>query len=228
MAVSELASRLADLERRLKAVERSNTLKHASVYDASTDTHVAAASAIISADQASRALAQLLASYAGQAAADGIVNVFYSDTEPVDSLGDGDLWYRHADRKLFRWNATLSRWVDFSDRILADVIMQAQATADEKIVTYWQDTPPIIAEDGDLWFDTDNGNRPHRWTGGVTGVWVDITSHGEAPLVVSLPDPTSDLEGALRVLTADTGVASSLHVCLKDASNAYVWVQIKP
>ncbi len=41
----------------------------------------------------------------------------------------------------------------------------AQATADEKIVTFYQDAPPSGGTLGDLWFDTNDDNRLYRHNG---------------------------------------------------------------
>lgn len=45
----------------------------------------------------------------------------------------------------------------------------AQATADGKIDSFWQTTPPGTASEGDLWFDTDDSFKQYRWT---SGGWV--------------------------------------------------------
>lgn len=48
----------------------------------------------------------------------------------------------------------------------------AQATADGKIVTYYQTGEPSSGmSDGDLWFDTDDGNKTYRYNGAS---WVEI------------------------------------------------------
>jgi hypothetical protein len=55
-----------------------------------------------------------------------------------------------------------------------------------------------------------------------------ISGTGLVTNVTSLPTASVSLRGALRLLQGATGVADSLHVCMKNSSNAYVWVQIKP
>ncbi|WP_020408919.1 hypothetical protein [Hahella ganghwensis] len=46
----------------------------------------------------------------------------------------------------------------------------AQSTADGKIETFFQTGAPTASGVGDLWFDTDDGNRVYRWNGSS---WVD-------------------------------------------------------
>lgn len=41
-----------------------------------------------------------------------------------------------------------------------------------QVSTYYQDDPPSMPSLGDLWIDTDDGNRRRRWDGSV---WVDVT-----------------------------------------------------
>jgi predicted phage tail protein len=55
----------------------------------------------------------------------------------------------------------------------------AQTTADSKAKTYYQNEPPATAEDGDLWFDLNAGNRLYRWDGSLeTPAWVSARDTG--------------------------------------------------
>ena len=45
----------------------------------------------------------------------------------------------------------------------------AQSTADGKIVTFYQASAPTAEGEGDIWFDTDDGNKCYRWSGSA---WV--------------------------------------------------------
>ncbi len=49
----------------------------------------------------------------------------------------------------------------------------AQATADGKIDTFYQATPPAGASVGDLWIETDNGNKLYRYNGSTWAVAQD-------------------------------------------------------
>lgn len=35
----------------------------------------------------------------------------------------------------------------------------AQSTADGKIDSFYQDTAPVVFSEGDIWFDTNDGNK---------------------------------------------------------------------
>ena len=108
-----------------------------------------------------------------QATADGKVTTYYQDTEPIaEALGD--LWiHTGEDNKLYRWSG--SSWDVVQDKKIQEAVQKAedaQATADGKIVTFYQSTPPTATAVGDLWVDTDDNDRLYRWDGAT---WVDIT-----------------------------------------------------
>jgi len=72
--------------------------------------------------------------------------------------------------------ATLQALADAAAAANAATIAQglasdAQATADGKIDSFYQTTAPSSASEGDLWIDTDDGNKLYRRT---SGVWVAV------------------------------------------------------
>jgi hypothetical protein len=114
-----------------------------------------------------------------QATADGKVTTFYQDTEPIaEALGD--LWvHTGEDNKLYRWSG--SSWDVVQDKKIQEAVQKAedaQATADGKIVTFYQSTPPTATAVGDLWVDTDDNNHLYRWDGTE---WVDIQDKSPIP-----------------------------------------------
>src|SRR5690606_19235865 len=56
----------------------------------------------------------------------------------------------------------------------------------EGIKTYFQPTPPIGGEIGDIWYDTSDGNKPYRWDGSQ---WVSIAGTSTP----SNPSPASKI-----------------------------------
>jgi hypothetical protein len=100
-----------------------------------------------------------------QATADGVVEIFYQPTAPTGA--EGDLWFDTDDgNKPYRHNG--SGWVVNQDQKAIDAFTNAglaQATADGKITAFYQTTAPTSASDGDLWYDTDDGNHPYRRSG---------------------------------------------------------------
>lgn len=62
----------------------------------------------------------------------------------------------------------------------------------------------------------------------ITGVieWVRIGEVGETDIVAALPAPSADLEGDIVTLNQGVGVRDEFYICIKDETEAYVWVQI--
>lgn len=115
----------------------------------------------------------IAASADAQATADGKIITFAQSAIPT-SEGVGDLWIDTDDgNKTYRAaiigadQIVAGEWEPFRDTTIAD----AQATADGKIVSFYQDEAPIAEGVGDLWFDTDDNERPYRWSGGA---WVAV------------------------------------------------------
>lgn len=122
--------------------------------------------------QASSDAAQALADAAdAQAAADGKVTSFYQASAPTAD-GVGDLWVDSDTDRLYRWDG--STWVEIQDQGIGQALTDAaaaQGTADSKIVTFYQTGAPVAGTVGDLWVDTDDGNRLYRWNGST---WQDV------------------------------------------------------
>lgn len=105
-----------------------------------------------------------------QSTADGKIVTFYQDEAPT-GVAPGDLWADTNDGyHLYRWDSVSSTWEDMQDTAIAN----AQSTADGKIVTFYATAPPTAEGIGDLWFDTDDGNRLYRASAAGSGSWVEI------------------------------------------------------
>lgn len=102
------------------------------------------------------------------------VTIFYQPDQPT-AKAIGDIWYdTDADPvAIHRWNG--SQWIDITTTALSAALAaagDAQATADGKIKTYYQASAPTTGMSvGDLWVDTDDGNRLYRYSGTQ---WVDV------------------------------------------------------
>lgn len=105
-----------------------------------------------------------------EAIKDGLIEIFYQPTQPNGKLGD--LWYDTSvidgikSDKCYRHNGT--SWELVKDSSVADAIKaanEAQATADGKIVSYYQNTIPTSGSIGDLWIDIGNNNKLYRHNG---------------------------------------------------------------
>lgn len=103
--------------------------------------------------------------------ANGRILTFFSTTPPT-AEAVGDLWFDTDDgNKLYRWNGT--SWALAQDDLIGTAIgaaADAQATADGKIFTWAQTSPPTADGIGDFWLDTDDNNRLYRWNGSS---WTD-------------------------------------------------------
>jgi hypothetical protein len=120
--------------------------------------------------------AAIVAASDAQATADGKVTTFASTSAPT-AEGVGDLWVDTDDsNKLYRWSG--SAWVSVRDAGIAAAAAlanDAQATADGKVQTFYQASAPTAEGIGDLWFDTDDGNKQYRWSGSA---WVAVQDAG--------------------------------------------------
>jgi hypothetical protein len=98
---------------------------------------------------------------AAQAAADEKNSTYYQDAEPTGGTYlVGDMWVdTDDDNKLYTWDGT--------DWVLTQDSATAQATADGKVKTYVQDDQPTggAYNVGDLWIDTNDGNKLYRYSG---------------------------------------------------------------
>lgn len=141
----------------------------------------------------------LTAAAGAQATADGKVTTFFGTSTPTPE-GVGDLWYNSTTGYLKRWSG--SAWVDVSNvgatsaqiaqigQALTDAA-NAQATADGKVDTFYQTSPPGGATIGDLWFDTDDGNKLYRHNG-TTWVIAQDTGIGAAITAAAGAQATAD------------------------------------
>lgn len=108
----------------------------------------------------------ILAISDAEAAADGKIVSFFQTSAPT-AQGVGDIWFDTDDgNKMYRWNG--SSWGAAQDTLITTAISDAadaQATADGKVNTFFQDSAPTPEAVGDLWFETDANNAVWRWNG---------------------------------------------------------------
>jgi hypothetical protein len=107
----------------------------------------------------------ITAAATAQATADGKVTTYYQSAPPT-AEEIGDLWIDTDDDRLYRWSGTA--WIEIQDADIAQAIADAasaQATADGKIVSFYQDGVPTADGVGDFWIDTNDSNKLYRWNG---------------------------------------------------------------
>jgi hypothetical protein len=105
------------------------------------------------------------------------INIFKQTGIPT-AIAIGDLWFDTDDgNKLYRSGAVgattiaAGQWEVVRDTTIAD----AQSTADSKIVTFLQDAIPTSVSVGDIWIDTNDGNKMYR----AASVGADQITAGE-------------------------------------------------
>ena len=108
------------------------------------------------------------------------ITTFYQTTAPTSGMHEGDLWLDSDNgNKLYRYNG--SAWISVDNTGIAQALSEAataQSIADGKIVTYYQPNEPDgELGDGDLWIDSDDGNRMYRYNEELDD-WIDITDSG--------------------------------------------------
>lgn len=166
------------------------------------DSSIAAAAAAAATAQ-TQANDALTAAQAAQATADGSIRTFYQSSAPWANGSSqppevvGDLWFDTDDGQAYRWSGTA--WVIIEDNSIAAALaaaMNAQTTADGKITSYYQTTAPVIGELGDLWFDTNDGNKPYYCSSVTPVTWTSIRDG-------SIADAQSTADDALAAATTD-------------------------
>uniref|UniRef100_UPI00261E1DDE phage tail spike protein n=1 Tax=Bacteroides sp. TaxID=29523 RepID=UPI00261E1DDE len=128
-----------------------------------------------------------------QEAADGLIQGFFQTTAPTSGMSFGDIWidtdghtppttadiYRyedvdHGSQGILAWRATPTSAVG----AVYLSAYNAQTTANSKIKTWYQASAPTSGRTlGDLWVDTDDGNKLYRWD---NSNWVQVRDAGIA------------------------------------------------
>ena len=143
--------------------------------------------------------------YATKASFDGKI-VTFTQAEAPTAYGTGDVWYdSDDDNHMYRWDGTT--WVSQRDGTIAT----AQASADVKNTVFRQATPPTALATGDIWFDSDDGDRVFSWDGGT---WIDVLSTAVDSIVSNMVVAGDILAShltvaALSAITADIGTITA-------------------
>lgn len=156
-----------------------------------------------------------------------------------------------------RWNTTTSTWVAVTDKIAIDAAAvaataqtradqaynsavtaanaagTAQTSADGKNRNWYQTSAPagISHKDGDVWFDTDDGNKIYLWKGAPTNAWTNfqdsaISTAQTAATNASTAASTAQTVAGTASTKADTAISNAKTAddkaaqALSDALNA--------
>lgn len=167
-ARNDFDDKLFELDEAIKAKQAANT----AAAEASAEAARQVAAAALTAANAAATLAN-----DAQATADGKVQSFFQ-AEPPTAEGAGDLWFDTDDgNRQYRWSGVA--WLPVQDGAIGEALLAAagaQATADGKVTTFYEETPPTAEGVGDLWYQGSIGYL-RRWNGTS---WVAIATLNNA------------------------------------------------
>lgn len=170
---------------------------------------------VVAAD--SRIASNATAVTAAQATADA-KSVVYTQptTPPVEARLPQTLWNDTSlglDKIVVKyWNG--SAWTDLADKVATD----AAAVAATKTKTYFQTSSPALTGNttGDIWFDTDDGNKAYVWNGGAWAVAQDSSINkslfGTFPTDIDQTQPNKWLYTRYNKTTAANTIPSYLDI----------------
>lgn len=155
---------------------------------------------------------------ATEEARDGQIAVFYQTEAPTANIQFGDYWLDTNDsvRSVYRYenvnggsSGTLS-WRLNTSAIAkslqygykADLAASAaQTTANSKITTFYQTSVPTATAIGDLWIDTDDGNKMYR----AASIGANEIKADEWVLAVAAVDVAGPIADAKNVIAQELG-----------------------
>jgi len=132
---------------------------------------------------------------------------FVQDDAPT-AVAVNDLWVDSNDgNKLYRWNG--SAWVTIQDGSIGTAIANAataQSTADGKIDSFYQNDAPGSASEGDIWFDTNDGNKVYTRR---SGSWVATQDSGIAAALQDAADADAKADGKVTTFVGTSAPAAT-------------------
>ena len=144
---------------------------------------------------------------------DGKTKAFYQATMPTSGMNQGDIWFDTDDGNK-QYYYTGSAWVSVQDNAIAT----AQATADSKIKTFYQTTAPTATGAGDVWFDTDDGNKQYRWSGSA---WVSVQDTAIAAATSASAAATAAAAAATSAAAAAQSAATAAQTTADGKNKVY-------
>lgn len=183
-------------------------VKHFDTSGNQSNTAATATATVTAADLIETIAADVLLA---QAAADAKIASFYQ-ASPPGVFDNGDLWFDTDDGNK-QYVAVGGSWTLAADtRIGAAVLAasDAQATADGKVVTFVATSAPTAEAVGDLWLDSDDGNKLYRWNGSA---WVALpvgTAAIDADAVTKVHTATASAVSVTGEKGSPTGTFTTL------------------
>lgn len=166
-----------------------------------------------------------------QSTADSKIITFAQSSQPT-ATDTGDLWIDTDDNnKMYRWSGT--SWVSLTDTsaisafengTYATFVTSTNNALRTKITTYYQTNQPTTTTTGDLWIDTDDGNKLYRYDGNS---WVSIQDTAIQSALQAANDAQSTADGKIVTFAQDAEPTASdvgdLWIDTNDNNKLYRW-----
>jgi|APLak6261659120_1056016.scaffolds.fasta_scaffold00005_28 hypothetical protein len=154
--------------------------------------------------------------------ADGatVNHTFVQASQPATGMVAGDIWIDTDDsNKLYVYSGTV--WTQYRDAGIQTALTtaaNAQAAADGKIDSFFQTGAPTSGmATGDLWFDTDDGNKLYRYSGST---WVVAQDDGISVAIGAASNAQATADGkVVTFFTTTTPLLPSLGDLWFNSSN---------
>lgn len=151
-------------------------------------------------------------------------------TQNINSTGQVPMTMIEENAAIYAWDAEEQALVTPTAPTIYDplnspyilAISDAEAAADGKITSFYQTSAPTATGVGDIWFDTDDGNKMYRWNGST---WVVAQDTGITTAISAASDAQATADGKVNTYfqaTAPTPEAVGDLWFETDANNA-VW-----
>ena len=194
---------------------------------ASGQASAAQAAADLAAGQAAQALTE---AQTAQSTADGKAVIYFQASAPtgLTAADLNDLWIDSDDsNKVYAWDG--DSWEIAADQRIATAITtatNAQAAVATKVQTFFQATAPTDTgrSVGDLWFDTDDGNKAYRWD----GTWQVVQDAGIATAVSTASDAASDAAQAQSTASAAQSTANAASTAVATKTTTFSQASAPP
>jgi Putative phage tail protein len=124
-------------------------------------------------------------------------------TQGINNTGQVPMTLIEENAAIYAWDADEQAIVTPTAPTIYDplnspyilAISDAEAAADGKIVSFYQASAPTAQGVGDLWFDTDAGNKPYRWNGAA---WVDLQDTAITTAIQAASDAQATADGKIN------------------------------
>lgn len=136
----------------------------------------------------------------------------------VDSLGR--YWVRREDIRMgiggqeisiggvevtIAWTENPTQPILTTTEAAKALALDAQATADGKVRSFYEPTPPVAESVGDLWFDTNDGNKQYRWSGAF---WIAVQDGAIGDALTAAAGAQATADGKVTTFISESAPAA--------------------